>query len=461
MSIRREIAPMFRLALPLVMAEVGWMFMGVVDTVMVGHLPHPAVTISAAALGQVLYNTLAFGVGGVLLGLDTYISQAHGAGDWDDANQWLTSGVLLACVLSAMLMGMVWVGPLAMARMPIDREVMGQAIGFLGALNWGTLPLFLYMTFRRYLQAFNHVRPIAAAVVSANLVNAGLDWLLLFGHRWVVLGRTVGIPAYGVVGSAWSTALARLYLAAFVGSAVWWLDRRHAYGLRAGFFPGSSPGALDWSRLRRLVRLGAPVGGQIFVEISIFAAVTALIGTMGPVPLAGHEIALNCVSFTFMVPFAISAAATVRVGQAVGRGDAGGSAAAGWTAIGFGAVFMLCMSAVLVGAPGKIAGGFTHDPVVIAAAVPLLLVGAAFQFFDGVQVTATGALRGVGNTHAGLCVQLVGYWVVGLPLGVWLGFERKMGAVGLWIGLCAGLMIAGVALISVWGTTVRRGVGRV
>jgi multidrug resistance protein, MATE family len=447
---------MVRLALPLVLAELGWMSMGVVDTIMVGHLPRPAITISAAALGQVLYNTLAFGIGGVLLGLDTYISQAHGAGDVDDANKWLRSGVVLAALLSALLMAMIWLGPLAMTRMPVDREVMRQAVSFLGALNWGTLPLFLYMTFRRYLQAFNHVRPIAAAVISANVVNAGLDWLLLFGHHWNMAGHGFGIPAYGVTGAAVSTALARVYLAAFVGTAVWWVDRKHGYGLSEGIVERT--GLLDGARLRRLVRLGGPVGGQIFVEISIFAAVTALIGVMGPVPLAGHEIALNVVSTTFMVPFAISAAASVRVGQAVGRGSAVEAAAAGWTAIGFGAAFMLTMSAVLVGMPTRIAGGFTHDPVVIAAAVPLLLVGAAFQFFDGVQVTATGALRGMGNTHAGLIVQLVGYWVLGLPVGWWLGFHRKMGAVGLWVGLCVGLMFAGVALITVWARTVKRDV---
>jgi MATE family multidrug resistance protein len=458
MSIRKEIGPMLRLALPLIMAEVGWMSMGVVDTVMVGHLPHPALTISAAALGQVLYNTLAFGVGGVLLGLDTYISQAHGAGEWDDANRWLLSGTALAAMLSALLMGMVWLGPIAMVRLPVDHEVMRQAVGFLAALNWGTLPLFLYMTLRRYLQAFNHVRPIAAAVVSANAVNAGLDWLLLYGHRWSVAGLSLAIPAYGVVGAAWSTALARLYLAAFCGAAVWWLDRRHGYGLRAAG-QRAAVRAPDWARVWRLVRLGAPVGGQIFVEISIFAAVTAAIGIMGPVPLAGHEIALNCVSCTFMVPFAISTAATVRVGQAVGRGAPAEASAAGWTAIGLGAGFMLCMSMVLVAVPRLIARGFTVDPVVIAATVPLLLVGAAFQFFDGVQVTATGALRGTGNTHAGLYVQLVGYWVVGLPLGWWLGFHRKAGAVGLWVGLCAGLMFAGIALITVWRATARRGVG--
>jgi len=446
---------MLRLALPLVLAELGWMSMSVVDTMMVGHLPRPAITISAVALGQILYNTLAFGVGGVLLGLDTYISQAHGAGDWAGANKWLLSGVVLAGLLSAMLMGMVWVGPAVLIRMPIDHEVTRQAVRFVGALNWGTLPLFLYMTFRRYLQAFNHVRPIAAAVVTANAVNAGLDWLLLFGHRWDIAGHSIGIKAYGVVGAAVSTALARVYLAAFAGTAVWWVDRRHGYGLRR------TERSLDWSRVQRLVRLGAPVGGQIFVEIAIFAAVTALIGVMGPVQLAGHEIALNCVSFTWMVPFAISTATAVRVGQAVGRGDAAGAAAAGWTGIGLGAGFMLSMSALLVSVPGRIAAGFTHGPEVIAAAVPLLLVGAAFQFFDGVQTTATGALRGMGNTHAGLYVQLVGYWVVGLPLGLWLGFGWKMGAVGLWIGLAAGLLIAGVALITVWARTVTRGVVRV
>ena len=454
-SIRNEIRPMLRLAWPLVLAEVGWMFMGVVDTIMVGHLPHPALTISAAALGQVLYNTLAFGVGGVLLGLDTYISQAQGAGEWDDANRWLLSGVLLAAMLSALLMALVWLGPLAMVRLPVDREVMRQAVQFLAALNWGTLPLFLYMTFRRYLQAFNHVRPIAVALVTANLVNAGLDWLLLFGHRWVIAGHVVAIRSYGVPGSAVSTSLARLYLAGFVGAAVWWADRRHGYGLRR------AERQLDVERLRRLVRLGAPVGGQIFVEIAIFAAVTALIGTMGPLPLAGHEIALNCVAFTFMVPFAISAAGSVRVGQAIGRGASREAAAAGWTAIGLGAGFMLCASATLVSIPGRIAAGFTHDPAVIAAAVPLLLVGAAFQFFDGVQVTATGALRGAGDTHSGLVIQLIGYWVIGVPVGWWLGFHRHWGAVGLWIGLALGLIFAGFALTGAWWRVVRRGAVRV
>ena len=284
-------------------------------------------------------------------------------------------------------------------------------------------------------------------------MNAGLDWLLLFGHRWSVLGVPIAIKSYGVVGSAVSTALARVYLAAFLVSAVWWLDHKHQYGVR------SVECELEWKRLKRLATLGAPVGGQIFVEISIFAAVTALIGVLGPVPLAGHEIALNCVAFTFMVPFAIAAATTVRVGQAIGRGSPADAAAAGWTGMMLGAGFMLCMSIVLVSMPQRIAGWFTHDPGVIGAAVPLLLVGAAFQFFAGAQVTATGALRGIGNTHIGLVMQVIGYWVLGGTLGVSLGLGRHWGAVGLWIGLAAGLMFAAIALTGIWWRSLRRGIG--
>jgi MATE family multidrug resistance protein len=443
---------MLRLALPLILAELGWMFMGVVDTVMVGHLPHPAVTISAVALGQVLYNTAGFGIGGVLLGLDTYISQAQGAGEWSHANRWLLQGLVLAAILSGVLMALVSLGPFALIHLPVDHEVVRQAIAFLNVLNWGTFPLFLYMALRRYLQAFNHVRPIAAAVVSANLVNAGLDWLLLFGHRWVLGGHVVAIRAYGVVGSAAATSLARVYLAAFVGGAVWWLDKRHAYGL------ATAERQLDWKRIGRLLRLGAPVGGQIFVEIAIFAAVTALIGLLGPVPLAGHEISLNCVSFTFMVPFAISAAGTVRVAQAIGRGSLEEARAAGWTAILLGGGFMLTMAFVLLGMPGTIARWFTADLAVVGAAVPLIMVGGVFQFFDGVQVTASGALRGAGITKPGFAAHLVGYWVVGLPVGLWLGFRMKWGAVGLWAGLAAGLMIAATGLTAVWVRTLRRGI---
>ena len=446
MSIRQQIRPMLTLALPLIAAELGWMSMGIVDTVMVGHMANPALSISAAALGQVLYNTLAFGIAGVLLSLDTYLSQSHGAGHFDEANRWLYHGLLLAAALAAILMTIIAAAPLVMLRLPIDHQVLTGSVAFLRALNWGTPALFLYFTLRRYLQAFNHVRPIAAALVTANLFNFIGDWLLIYGHSW----GPIHIPALGVTGAGLSTSCARLYLALFLIAAIWRVEHRHHYGLRTMLRH------IETSRLRRLTILGAPAGGQIFVEISIFGLVTFLIGTMGPLPLAGHEIALNCASFTFMVPFAISAAAAVRVGQAIGRKAPAEAASAGWAAILFGAACMATFSAILFLFAHPIARAFTPDPAVIAATIPLLFVAGAFQFFDGLQITATGALRGAGNTHAGLIVQILGYWIIGLPIGYVLAFRLHHGAVGLWLGLCAGLIVAGVALTTIWRRTTQK-----
>ncbi len=446
MSIRNQIRPMLVLALPLILAEVGWMSMGIVDTIMVGHMANPALAISAAALGQVLYNTIAFGIAGVLLGLDTYLAQSHGAGRFDEANRWLLHGLFLAAGLALALILIIVLAPAFMLHLPIDHAVLTGSVAFLKTLNYGTPALFLYFTLRRYLQAFNHVRPIAVALVTANLINAVGDWLLIFGHSWGPLH----IPALGVPGAGLATSVSRCYLALFLIAALWRIERRHRYGLssmRRHFEP---------NRIRRLALLGAPAGGQIFVEIGIFGLVTFLIGTMGRLPLAGHEIALNCASFTFMVPFAISAAAAVRVGQAIGRKAPREAAAAGWTAIALGAGVMAVFAAIIFLFPHLIAGSFTRDPAVIAATVPLLVVAAIFQFFDGLQITATGALRGAGNTHAGLIVQIIGYWIIGLPIGYLFAFRLHHGAVGLWLGLCAGLIVAGTALTTIWRHTTKK-----
>src|ERR1700730_8721293 len=446
MSIRAQIRPVLTLALPLILAEVGWMTMGIVDTIMVGHMANPALAISAAALGQVLYNTIAFDIAGVLLGLDTYLAQSHGAGRFDEANRWPPHALLLAAGLAVTLILLTACAPAVMLRLPIDHEVLTGSIAFLGALNYGTPALFLYFTLRRYLQAFNHVRPIAVALVSANIINAVGNWLLIYGHSW----GPIHIPALGVTGAGLATSVSRCYLALFMVISLWRIERRHRYGL------SSMVHHFEPTRIRRLALLGAPAGGQIFVEISIFGMVPFLIGTMGLLPLAGHEIALNCASFTFMVPFAISAAAAVRVGQAIGRNAPAEAAAAGWAAIALGAGAMAVFSAIYFLFPHLIAGSFTADRAVIAATIPLLFVAAIFQFFDGLQITATGALRGAGNTHAGLVVQIIGYWIIGLPIGDPIAFRNHRGAVGLWLGLCAGLIVAGIALTTIWHRTTKK-----
>jgi MATE family multidrug resistance protein len=236
--------------------------------------------------------------------------------------------------------------------------------------------------------------------------------------------------------------------------AVWWLDRKHAYGLR------KVSKKIELQHLRKLFLLGAPAGASIFVEIGIFALVTSLIATFGRLQLAGHEVALQCASTSFMVPFAISSATAVRVGHAIGRLRSGAArvanvAAAGWSGIGAGAMTMLIAATFFITVPARVARIYTPDPGVIAAAVPLLLIAAGFQFFDGIQITATGALRGAGNTSTGLWTQLVCYWLVGMPLGLWFGFHHHMGAAGLWWGLLIALTGAAIVLLQAWRRTLR------
>jgi MATE family multidrug resistance protein len=453
-DIRAELPALLRLALPLIAGELGWVAMSLVDTVMLGRLPDSALAMSSAALAQVLFNTLCFGTGGVLLGLDSLMSQAIGAKEQHTANRWLLHGIVLAVALSAFLGLAFGFGPSLLALLPVDHAILAGAIPAMRGLNYGTLPLMLYFTLRRYLQATGHGRPIAFALISANLVNIAADLLLIFGHHWVVFGHAINIPAYGVVGSSWATSFARLYLMVVLVAAVWFYDRRHRYGLTVMSL------RIQTQHLAQLFRLGAPAGASIFVEIAIFALVTALIATFGRLSLAGHEVALQCASTTFMVPLAISSATAVRVGHAIGRirigaATAANAAAAGWNGIAAGAGFMLTMSMVFLTIPAHIARLFTPDPGVIAAAVPLMLIAAGFQFFDGIQITAQGALRGAGDTTTGLYTQLVCYWLVGMPLGIWLGFHHKLGAAGLWWGLLIALTCGSFVLIHAWLRTTR------
>jgi MATE family multidrug resistance protein len=458
-ALRQELPALLRLAAPLIAGELGWVSMSVVDTSMVGRLPHSAIPMAAASLSQVLFNTFTFGVGGVLLSLDTLLSQAFGAREIDAANRWLLHGLVLACTLAVLLLGIFSAGPFVLGHLPVDRSILSQSIPALEGLNWGVLPLLLYFTLRRYLQAAHHAKPIAFALISANLVNVAGDWLLIYGHHWILASHTLAIPAFGVVGSSWSTSFSRFYLMAVLVVAVLRADQRHNYGFRSAL--RNPVGRIRWQSFRQMLRLGAPISGQIFVEIAIFATVTALIATLGPIPLAGHEIALQCASTTFMVPFAISAAAAVRVGHAIGRTRTGhappqSAAAAGWSGILAGAAFMLFAAIVFLTVPSHLARLFTPNHAVIAAAVPLLLIAAGFQFFDGIQITATGALRGAGNTTTPFLTHLVCYWIVGMPLGIALAFHAHLGAAGLWLGLLIALTAGALVLLTVWTRTSRR-----
>ena len=322
-------------------------------------------------------------------------------------------------------------------------------------VTWSILPLLLYASFRRYLQGMNVVRPVMFALVSANIVNVVVNWILIGGR--------LGAPAMGVTGSAWATVIARVCMAAVLFGVI--LYRERSGGLAKAFMPAGSKRALsraggrplkiELARMRRLIALGLPAASQVTLEVGVFAAATALAGRLAPSALAAHQIAINFAAFTFMVPLGVASAGAVRVGQAVGRCDPAAAARAGWTSLLFGTAFMSLSAAVFLLVPRLLIGAFTTDTAVLKIGVSLLFVAAIFQLFDGVQGVATGVLRGLGDTHSPMLWNLAGHWFIGLPLGYTLCFAAGLGVIGLWWGLSIGLAICGVALLFVWSRRIR------
>jgi MATE family multidrug resistance protein len=440
-EIGQEFRPMLRLAVPLALTELGWLAMAFTDTVMVGRLPDSATAIGAVSLGSTLFYTVGIFGSGVMLGLDTLVAQAHGARRLEDCHRTMWNSLYLACALSPVLMiSILAILPL-FPRFGLQPALVASTVPFLKAMIWSTLPLALYFALRRYLQAMHIVKPVVFALISANLVNLFGNWVLVYGH--------LGVHQYGVAGSGWSTCISRAYMVAVLATAAVYYDRKRSSGLWC------ASRRLELERIRELLRLGLPAAFQLLLEIGAFATATFLIGKLGAVQLAGHQIALNVASFTYMVPLGIGSAAAVRVGHAMGARDADGAARAGWMALLLAALFMSCSGVVLFLFARPIARIYTPESDVIRAGATLLLVAAVFQLFDGLQVVATGALRGAGNTRIPMLANLVGYWVLGLPLGAFLCFRLKMGALGMWVGLCLALVLIGSVLAAVWYSVIK------
>ena len=433
-ALRLEFRQTLALAVPVVMGELGWMAMGVVDTLMVGRVSAEA--LGATSVGRIVFFTvIVFGMG-LLLGLDTLVSTAHGAGRPEEGRRYLTNGIYLSLLLSLPMTATVWASASLMRYWGIDPGVLAAAGPYLKALAWATAPLLLYTTFRRYLQAISRPRPVMLALISANLVNLAGNWILVHGN--------LGAPALGAEGAGWSTCIASTYLALFLMGSTWLLHREQNDDRSSGLRK------LELKRLRQLMALGLPAATQLVVEVSVFAAATALAARLAPTALAAHQIALTAASVTFMVPLGLSSAAAVRVGQARGRGDLAGARRSGWVAIALAAGFMLLAGAVFLVAPRFLVRMFTTDLEVIATGIVLLRVAAFFQLFDGLQVTATGALRGAGDTRRPLLWNLIGHWALGLPVGYYLCFVAGYGAPGLWVGWLVGLCVVGAVLLLEW-----------
>lgn len=417
MSERKDL---LRLAAPLAAQQVGFQLMGTVDALMLGRWS------DAALAGAGVGNNLLFGITsiamGLVMGVDSVVPQAIGAGRLPDARRSVGAGMRLALLvgLAATLVVMLTPGLLELAH--VEPDVIAQARPYTYLRALGVMPFVLTIPLRSYLAARGHTRPLLVAVVAGNIVNAALDLLLIYG------------AGLGVLGAATATLFVQLVTLAVYGMAIRSLDR------------GEPRPVSTRADVVEIARFGWPVGGQLFAEVGIFGVATVLAASMGEVPAAAHSIALNLASFTFSFALGVASATTVRVGHAVGAGDLALARHRGLYGLQVGLTVMACFAAMFLLVPAVVARAFTDSTAVVAATVPLLQIAALFQLSDGTQAIGAGALRGLGDTRATLWGNLLGHYAIGLPLMLALGFGAALGAPGLWWGLSAGLTVTGAFL---------------
>lgn len=434
-AVRTEILKLWALALPLVFAQLAQSGVNFVDTLMVGRLGGGA--LAGIALGSSVFGFVSLLGIGVLFAVAPLASQSLGAGDRQAASRAVRQGLWLALGLSVpgvllfhsaepLLLAIGQAGPTA-----------ERAAAYLRAISWGYPALLLLVALRGFLEAVQDTRPVMVVLFTGLIVNAGLNEVLIFGR--------FGLPALGLVGAGYASAT--VYALMLTLAALYIATQHREYRVFRGL---RRP---DPAVLRELVVVGVPIGLTIGFESGLFTVTALLMGLIGQVELAAHQIALQASSMAFNIPVGLALATAARVGRAAGRGDVPGARLAGFTGIGMSAAVMSLTATLFWLAPGMVVGLFIDraDPAnleLARQAAVFLGFAAMFQVFDGVQVSASGALRGFKDTRVPMVISLVAYWLLGLTSGALLAFRLGLGGRGLWLGLVVGLAAASVMLVA-------------
>ena len=422
----KDIRALLRLAGPIVTVQVGGMLMGVTDTVIMGHVSSRE--LAATALGNLyFYGLNGFGLG-IVWGADPIVAQAMGAKDHESAALGIQRGIVLGLALGVLMSLLCLPAGLVFSSLRQPADVVPRATLFVLISAPSLVFMLAYMTLRQSLQAMKHTGPILLTVLTGNLVNLALNYVFVFGH--------FGVPAMQSAGSALASVCARLVM---LGMLLWLSRRQLAPMLRPW-----RRAAFSLRPLWRTLQIGVPIGLQNTVEFATFAGISVLAGWFGADAISGHQVALNLASLMFMVPMGMGSAASVLVGHAIGASDMPHARRAAASALLCGAAFMVLSAILLLAIPGELARLYTNVPGVVTVAATLIPIAGLFQVFDGLQVVAAGVLRGAGDTRAPLLANVLGFWLVGMPVSLWLGFKAGLGVLGLWWGFVAGL--AAVAL---------------
>jgi len=426
----REARATLLLAVPIAIGQVSQMLMGVTDSVMVGRVG--TLPLAASSFGIGIFNIF-FIIGvGLLTPVAIFASRARGAGRHDEAGEYLRHGLLIALVSGLAEIGIILLLGAHLAWFGQPPEVLAAMNPFFTLIGLSLLPSLAYLALRQFAESMGRPWVPVMIILGGVALNVVLNWVFIYGH--------LGMPRLGLTGSGISTLISRT-----LGSLAIFAWLRLDPAMR-GAWPRRWLAPVSRDRLRRMLSVGLPASGCLLFEGGAFASATVMMGWLGAVSLAAHQVAISCAAMTFMVPLGLAMAVGMRASAAVGAGEharlraiwAGGAAMGLAQAIGVTAVFLAFGRAI--------ASGFIADPRVISTATTLLLVAAVFQIFDGNQVINSSALRAMADVNVPAAITFVAYWVIALPVGYFLGVRGGFGPAGIWSGLAAGLAAASVML---------------
>ena len=437
-----EIRRTLHLAIPVIIGQTAVFSMNFVDTVMAGRLPEKEVALAALGIGGAIWSSMLMFVLGTLMVVQPSVAQLDGAQMKSEAASQTRQALWIALALGFPFWGVCYFSEPLMTAFGIDPVIVPEAVGYLRAMSWGAPGLSMVFLLRFFSEGTGNTKPTMFYGVAGALLNIPLNYVLMFGK--------LGFPALGTVGCGIATSIV-LWLQFLLLVAYIAMHRHYR-----PFNLMSHIEAPDWGKIWALLKVGIPIAVAIFVEGSLFVGAALLIGRLGPVPAAAHLIAINFSALMFMIPVGLSSAVSIRVGNAVGRRDLEGAQYAG--VIGFVIIFAIQTVSFLIIFlfPEVIVSIYTDDLVVAPLAVSLLFYAAIFQYPDGLQIVAAGALRGYKDTRVPMLYMIISFWIVGMTVGYNLTFGQGMGPAGMWVGMIAGLTVAAGLMLLRFRHTSRR-----
>jgi MATE family multidrug resistance protein len=427
---KEEIKKTISLAYPVIIGQLGFIMMGVVDSVMVGSVG--PVPLAASSVGNSLF-ILIFIVGlGISIAVTPLVAIAVGGNRYDDCGILFRQSLLINIVVGIIIALIIFILSTLLIYINQPPEVVKQAQSYSRLLGLSAIPSMIFSSYKQFIEGFSVMRPAMVVVLLANLINGIFNWLLIFGK--------LGFPELGLDGAGWSTFASRVFMALVLMIYVMRAEQFKQYDVTFGFK------GINIKVIKKILALGLPSGIQYFFEVGAFSFAVVMAGWLGTYQLAAHQIAINLASVSFMCAVGVSAAGSIRVGNAVGRKNISETRRAGFTAILVSASIMGTFGIVFIILRNVLPSLYIDNPSVISFASAILIIAALFQISDGIQAVGIGVLRGLTDVKGPTFITFIAYWVLALPIGYLLGFKLGYGIVGIWIGLFFGLTISAILL---------------